>query len=260
MGKLTINVSAGCDTFLTPTGILTMAIRAFRLLNMRSTSAAAIEDQASDDRTAKARIRDAAIECIAAEGVSGATVRKIAATAGVSPGLVIHHYGSAEALRVACDEHVAATIRDYKHEAMTAGPNLDVLAAVRGATTAPLMGYLAAVLSDDSPAVARLVDDLLVDAEGYLEHGVETGMVRPSPNPTGRAAVMLLWSLGAVVLHKHLERILGIDLTDPNIISDPAFAAYVRPAYEIMGDGILTEALVAVVEDAFPQPTDKEPT
>ena len=210
-----------------------------------------------DDRTTRARIRDAAIECFGEHGISGTTVRKIAAAAGVSPGLVIHHFGSMDDLRVECDDHVAASIRRYKRAAIAQGPGLDVLAALRGSGAKPWVGYLVAVLGDDSPTVARLVDELIDDAESYLALGVETGMVRPSPNPRGRAAVLLLWSLGALVLHRHVERVLGVDLTDPDITENPAIAAYAGPAYEIMAEGVLTEAFAEGVMDAFPPPDDR---
>src|SRR5690606_24663932 len=55
---------------------------------------------------ARARIRDAAIEIFGREGFERARVREVAAAAGVSPGLVLHHFGSKEGLRHACDEHV----------------------------------------------------------------------------------------------------------------------------------------------------------
>jgi TetR/AcrR family transcriptional regulator, regulator of cefoperazone and chloramphenicol sensitivity len=61
---------------------------------------------AADDLTARARIRDAALRQFAEQGFERSTIRGIAATAGVSPGLVRHHFGSKEALRDAVDEHV----------------------------------------------------------------------------------------------------------------------------------------------------------
>ena len=221
------------------------------LLNMGSTEAQEAETAAIDDRTTRAKIRDAAIVCFAENGLTGTTARKVATAAGVSPGLVIHHFGTMDGLRAECDEHVALTIRNFKYEAIDEGPNLDVLAALRGATKAPLMGYLAAVLGDDSPIVNRLVDDLVADAEGYIEHGVDTGMVRPSPNPGGRAAVLTLWSLGAVVMHRHLKRILGVDLTDPDIGADSAMASYAIPVYEILGQGVLSVAIAEHLQSAF---------
>jgi AcrR family transcriptional regulator len=224
---------------------------------MSSSFTAPGDDSILDDRTTKARIRDAAIECFAENGVSGTTARRVATAAGVSPGLVMHHFGSMEGLRSACDEYVAATIRQYKHDVLSADPDFEVLAALRGAQMGSFAGYLAAALGEDSPAVAKLVDDLVADAEGYLQQGMDTGMVRPSADPRGRAAVVLLWSLGALVLHRHVQRILGVDLTAPNVAADPAFAAYAGPAYEIMSDGIMTDDFAIRMKEAFPSSPDE---
>ena len=59
-----------------------------------------------DDRTARAVIRDEALRLFADRGPDGVSVRQIAAAAGVSPGLVLHHFGSKEGLRQAVDKHV----------------------------------------------------------------------------------------------------------------------------------------------------------
>jgi hypothetical protein len=146
---------------------------------------------------------------------------------------------------------VATTIREFKERVVSGGPTLDVLAAFRDAPNGPLMGYLAQVLADDSPAVARLVDDLVGDAEGYIQQGVESGMMRPSEDPRGRAVVLTLWSLGALVLHQHLRRLLGVDLTDPEILTNATAAAYIAPVYEIYGEGIFEEAFAAKARAAF---------
>ena len=202
----------------------------------------------TDDRTARARIRDAAIDRFADAGVAATSVRAIAETADVSPGLVIHHFGSKDGLRVACDEHVAATIRDRKHAAMAQGTNLDPLAALRAAGSGPpLMRYLARTLVDGSPHVAALVDEMVADATDYMEEGVRQGVLRPSPQSYGRAAVLTIWSLGALVLHEHLERLLGVDLT-----GDLGQAtAYLAPAVEMFSNGVVTEAMAARLRDTL---------
>jgi TetR/AcrR family transcriptional regulator, regulator of cefoperazone and chloramphenicol sensitivity len=58
------------------------------------------------DRTARAVIRDEALRLFSGRGPDGVSVRQIAAAAGVSPGLVLHHFGSKEGLCRAVDEHV----------------------------------------------------------------------------------------------------------------------------------------------------------
>ncbi len=224
---------------------------------MRSISENQSSRESVDDRSTKARIRDAGVACIAEPGTTETTARKVASIAGVSPALVIHHFGSMDGLRSACDEHVAATIRDFKEKALSSGPNLDVLTALRDAPNEPLVGYLAQVLADDSPAVARLVDDLVDDAEGYIQHGVDSGLLRPTDDPRGRAVVLTLWSLGSLVLHQHLKRLTGFDLTDPRALTSPAAAAYIGPVYEIYGEGILEEPFATQTRRLF---TDSEGT
>ncbi|MDJ0960421.1 MAG: TetR family transcriptional regulator [Acidimicrobiia bacterium] len=207
--------------------------------------------RSSDDRTTAARIRDAAITEFAARGVAGTSIRTIAATAGVSPGLVIHHFGSKEDLRVACDEHVAGIIRDVKGGAMASGGGFDVTAAFRAVGEIPAAKYLARTLVDGSPHVAELVDEIVRDAVGYVATGVETGMIKPTEHEWGRAAILTIWSLGALVLHEHLERLIGVDIT-ADFSQDPtATTAYMAPALEIFSQGVFTETTVQLMREAF---------
>ena len=218
---------------------------------MRSAPPNGQDPTSPDDRTTQARIRDAAIAQFAEHGVKGASVRAIAKEAGVSPALVIHHFGSKDALRVACDEHVAETIRARKREAMVQGPNIDPLAALRAAREGvPLLRYLARTLVDGTPQVAELLDRLVDDAAAYTEEGVEAGMLKPSRYPRERAALLTLWSVGAVVLHEHVERQLGVDLLS-NWYETPEAKNYVGPALEIFADGLMTDAAAARVRTAF---------
>ena len=55
----------------------------------------------SSDLTAKARIRDRALLLFAERGPDRVTVRDVAVAADVSPGLVMHHFGSKAGLREA---------------------------------------------------------------------------------------------------------------------------------------------------------------
>jgi AcrR family transcriptional regulator len=56
------------------------------------------------------RLRDAAIARFGRDGFA-VGLRAIAAHAGVTAALIVHHFGSKEGLRRACDEHVLAVVR-----------------------------------------------------------------------------------------------------------------------------------------------------
>ena len=215
---------------------------------------------AGDDRSTPARIRDAALECFAERGVKPTTVRQVAERAGVSPALVIHHFGSKEGLRSACDRRVVALIGERKRSVMQAGPGLDPLAALRDHPgDPPFQRYLARTLAEGTPEVAALVDEMVDDAERYLRDGMESGAVRRSDDPRGLAAVLMMWSLGALVLHEHVERVLGVDITGPaeTHVSNPA---YVRPALELLSRGIFGADRVEGMASAGRTNDDGEPT
>lgn len=202
----------------------------------------------TDDRTTVARIRDAAIACFADAGVAATSVRTVASRAGVSPGLVMHHFGSKDRLRVACDQHVAALVRESKEKAAADGTGLDPAARIRAYDEGvPLLRYLARTLVDGSPHVAELVDDMVRDAVAYTEQAVDSGLMVPSEDPAGRAAVLTLWSLGALVMHEHVDRVLGADLTG----GARGMQAYAVPAAEILGHGVLAPGVYEQIRDSF---------
>jgi AcrR family transcriptional regulator len=236
---------------------LTWHERAFNNLNMRLGKT---PPATADDRSTPARIRDAALVTFADAGFRAATVRVIAERAGVSPALVIHHYGSKERLREACDAFVTGFVRERKVEAMKAGPGLDPLALLRDDDDRlPLLAYLARAVQDGSPAVAALVDEMVADAEAVLAAGVASGTVRPLDHPRGVAAVLTLWSLGALVLHAHVRRILGTDLTGP--MSTAALSAgYSVPAMEILTHGLIAPGMYERLAAAAPALAAAEPT
>ena len=208
-------------------------------------------EQVSDDRSTPARIRDAALTLFADAGVASVGVRRIATEAGVSPGLVIHHFGSKDGLRAACDEYVAATVREQKQSAMSAGPDFDPLGPLRGLGEGPpLLRYLARTLVDGSPPVAKLVDEIALDAADYMADGVEAGALKASEFPRERAVIMTLWTLGALVLHEHLDRLLGVDLMKGRLEPGET-AAYFAPALEILGQGVLSNAAYEQFRSAF---------
>ncbi|MBK7821724.1 MAG: TetR/AcrR family transcriptional regulator [Tessaracoccus sp.] len=198
---------------------------------------------AVDDRTAKARLRDTAVEIVAEEGARALTARGVADRAGLSAGLIRHHFGSMADLLVACDEHVAATIKQLKEEAIQGGPSVDVLAAVRQSGDTHIMGYLAMRLADDSRHINDLVDALAADAAEYMADGVELGLFTRTPNERRRAAMMTIYALGSLVMYRHMRRLLGVDIRAVDLAAQPGFGDYVRLQMEVFS-GLVTPAVL----------------
>lgn len=160
---------------------------------------------ASDgDLTTRARIRNAAIAQFGRDGF-GVGLRAIAADAGVSPALVLHHFGSKAGLREACDEHVLTVVRQNKSAAVSAAGVESVLAQLAHLDDyAVLVAYVIASLADGGPFARALVDQMVSDAEDYLAHGVANGTVRPSRDPAARARFLVMCSVGVLLLHHRL--------------------------------------------------------
>ena len=65
-------------------------------------------DRAVDDRdlTAKARIRNAALDLFAENGPDAVSLRSVGAAAGVAHGLVVHHYQTKNGLQEAVEQYI----------------------------------------------------------------------------------------------------------------------------------------------------------
>ena len=221
---------------------------------MRSTGD---QDSSLDDRTTKAKIRDAAIERFARDGIAGTSLRSVAAQASVAPSHVIHYFGSKAGLRAACDEHLTAVLRARQDEVVGSGLGVDLAKVLKARAEGepPLLRYLAKTLVEPSPEVDALVDQLVADGERYMAALVETGVLTPTGDPRARAVTMTMWSLGQLALHDQMGRLTGIDFTEPDA-SPALMAAYTRSVLELFGPCLLTGAAITKFHDAFAPTAD----
>ncbi|MGO1056111.1 TetR family transcriptional regulator [Crossiella sp. CA198] len=192
--------------------------------------------QAEPDRAAVIeRIRDAAVGCFGAQGF-GASVRSIATAAGVSPGLVIHYFGSKDALRAACDEHVLRLIRDAP--AITGRSPADFLGGLTAARDAVLVAYVVQALLAGGELATAFLADMIADVQRHLAQAEARGEVRPSRDPAARARLLVLQNVGALLVHLRLTPPGEAGLAESvRALSE----AITLPALEIYTDGLLTE-------------------
>lgn len=180
-----------------------------------------------EDLTTTARIRDAAIARFPEHGLAGTTIRAVATDAGVSPGLVMHHFGSKEGLHRACDEYVVHRVMEVKRAALESRSYRQPAAMAdlyRLAT--PLLRYLGWTLGTGNDTAARIFDEFLDDTERLLVEGQETGIIGEiHGDPRKQAALLVAIRLATLVFHDHLSRVLGADvLTEEGIIAASPYA------------------------------------
>jgi AcrR family transcriptional regulator len=192
-----------------------------------------------EDITARARIRDAALEQFAERGVAGATIRGIAGAAGVSPGLVQHHFGSKEDLRAACDDYAFATIRRMNTDAPAGGGIGDAgLTQAVTRVALPIQRYLARSLTEGVAGAATLFDELVALTRERLAQGAPGMRPARTDDIDGYAAVLTGMSLGVLVLRGHLARRLGADPLTPD-----GHLRYAAALLDIFTDSLITPEL-----------------
>lgn len=162
------------------------------------------------DLTARARIRDAALEQFAERGTDATTMRGIATAAGVSLGLVQHHFGTKQGLRRACDEYVIDVFNRRLLELHESDRLADenVLAELF-AESPLLLRYLSRASVDGSSAAYEVFARL---AEGTAAFLTSTWPERFPPDDertTNAATVMTAMHVGTILLIDPIAHRLG---------------------------------------------------
>lgn len=214
------------------------------------------------DLTGRARIRDAALLRFASEGFR-VPVRTIAADAGVSPGLVIHHFGSKDGLHRACDEHVLVLIRENKRNVLgdeqgSRGSPVDVLAQLGSIEEyGPVLGYVLRSLQEGGELARSFVASMVDDAVAYIADGVATGTIKPSLDESARARYLVTQSLGTILLDLTLNP--PADPGDTGSVIRGYVDRHGLPSIELFTGGFLTDRtlLDAYLRYAEPPPGEQ---
>ncbi len=191
----------------------------------------------SADLTAAARIRDAAIEQFGEHGF-GVGLRAIAEAAGVSAALVIHHFGSKDGLRKACDDHIAEEIRTSKSEALQSKDPATWFAQLAEIESyAPMMAYLVRSMLSGGELATMLWRRMIDNAEEYLDEGVRAGTIKPSRDPHARARYLGITGGGGFLLYLQMHD----TPTDIRAVLRDYAREMVLPALEIYTDGLMVD-------------------
>jgi AcrR family transcriptional regulator len=190
----------------------------------------------TEDLTARARIRDAALRLFADKGIDATSIREIAQAAGVSSGLLRHHFGSKEGLRDACDEYAMA-------QATTIGTRWIELGVLGRISPDILLyqRYLVRSTMDGSPAGNALFDRMIE----YGRHWLDTSGLKVD-DPVAFIAVLSAMKMSMFTMHDQLSRVLGLDVGEP-----PGWSRMLRASLEIFSQPLVPPELAEQAQDAL---------
>lgn len=173
------------------------------------------------DLTSYARIRNAALEGFAANGVAGTSIRDVAAAAGVSPGLVQHHFGTKARLRQAVDEFVIGVAMETFRDLIPAG-RVEAWSSMGDTTTAwvrdnaTAVRYVARSLTEPDEHASRLFGALVTVARtSWLEPLRERGVLDPGVDEQWAAIHVIVFNLATVLMEPAISDHLGASFFSP---------------------------------------------
>ncbi|HEY1687790.1 MAG TPA: TetR/AcrR family transcriptional regulator [Solirubrobacteraceae bacterium] len=164
------------------------------------------------DLTPYARARNAALEGFARDGVASTSIRDVAKAAGVSPGLVQHHFPTKAALIQAVNDYVIEIATDAfsKPPASSSPTNVQqelgdrVTAFMREHPTALL--YVARSTADGDEAVLGIFDAFLRIAQAQWQTLADHDLLRVDADLTWAALHVVVLNLGTILLTEAINR------------------------------------------------------
>jgi AcrR family transcriptional regulator len=178
-------------------------------------------DGGVSDLTGLARIRNAALEGFARDGVAATSIREVAKRAGVSPGLVQHYFPSKAALVEAVNAHVVAIatrafsglVEDGSPVAAQQELGDRVTAFVAAHPTALL--YVARSAADGETAALDMFDAFLGIAREQWRRLDDGGLLRADTDLEWTALHAVVLVLGTVLLKDAIDRHLPAPFFTP---------------------------------------------
>lgn len=174
----------------------------------------------ADDHSSIERIRSAALRSFATYGASATSLRTVAEAAGVSVGLVQHHFTNKAGLIKAVDDHVLGVVIAIIARPVP-GPPADSLTEMGNRVTQlvaehpEVVDYFGRALIDGSPLGVMIFDTLAANGTARWHRRSERGETRPDVDLTWAAINSLVLPLGTLILRTHVERHLPEPLSTP---------------------------------------------
>ena len=158
------------------------------------------------------RIRQAALKSFATKGAAGTSLRSVAADAGVSLGLVQHHFATKSGLIKAVDDYVMSVVIAVVAQPVSAPHAKDSIADMGTRVTTLLLehpdvvDYFGRALIDGSQLGNTIWDTLVRIRHRAMDRRKESGEARDDIDVTWASLNSLVLAVGTLIVRGHIER------------------------------------------------------
>lgn len=176
---------------------------------------AATASWADDDLTAKARIRNGALILYSDYGEDATSMRAIADSAGVTVGLVVHHFGTKDGLRDAIEQWIvdlfAGAIGQVPLEGTAAvvGAARDEAVASMLADNPAVIGYLRRAVLDSTGHRGHVLEMLTALASAQVSALREAGIASTKQSDSSQVIGIMVRQLGRLFLQPMVDTMWG---------------------------------------------------
>lgn len=180
----------------------------------------ALDGVGVEERSSIERIRSAALKAFAMYGTSATSLRTVAAAAGVSVGLVQHHFVNKAGLIKAVDDHVLGVV--IAAVAGLPNPPADTVVEMGRRVTGivaddpDVVDYVGRALLDGSQVGTTIFDTIAAFGLVRWNQRNERGETRADLDVTWAAINAMVLALGTLILRGHIERLLPESFASPD--------------------------------------------
>lgn len=166
----------------------------------------------ASDLTTSARVRNAALEGFARDGVASTSIRDVAKAAEVSPGLVQHHFPNKAALVGAVNDYVIGIATNAFSQPFDRDSPTDVQQQLGDRVTALVrehpttLRYVARSAADGDETALVLFDAFLAIARSQWQAVADQDLLRPDTDVTWAALHAVVINLGTILLTDAIDR------------------------------------------------------
>jgi AcrR family transcriptional regulator len=166
----------------------------------------------ASDLTTYARVRNAALEGFARDGIASTSIRDIAKAAEVSPGLVQHHFPNKAALIAAVNDYVIHIATDTFSQPLDSDSPIDIHQQLGDRVTALVhehptaLRYVARSAADGEENALVIFDAFLDIARSQWQAAADRNLLRPDTDITWATLNAVVINLGTILLTNAIDR------------------------------------------------------